>query len=122
MTPEEEKELMARVAFSEMRLDGIMSLLNQQAEVSRGSMALDEIKDARFWALFQIVQELAERSGVDRDDFAAHFKLRLRLIHDQSLARMTLINPEVAAILDQREIPEVPTYDACPSIFDPPTE
>lgn len=120
MTPEEEEALVRRLGFSEKRLDDFMGLLEQQSTDRETRMGFEEEQSARFWALYQIVIELAEREGVTRDDFGAHFMLRYRLLHDQALARSRQIDAGYAARIDRRTLEEVPTYESCPSIFDPP--
>lgn len=122
MTPQEQAILEKRVELSETRLNDITNLLFTQSDAREAEMTREAEETANFWALYEIVMELAEHAGIDPESFSKHFTIRQQLALDRGFAQVREIDAGTAARLDRRDLDQVPTESFAPSIFDPPTE
>lgn len=111
-----------RLAFCEKRLDDFSDLLVKRSEIRTLEDAAGLVDEARFMALYSIVLDLAQRAGVEKDDFTKHYQTRLHWWHDWKLKEREKLDPASSAQVDLRTLDEVPTSDYYSSIFDPPGE
>ena len=99
MTPEEEianlKEQLHSISTSFVALTAHQySMLYQKAENN---------------AISVMLQIIADNCGIDGSKFQEAFTTAKDLSLDQELSKMTLKNPALAALLDDRNLEDVPT-------------
>lgn len=88
----------------------------EQAAVVEGSNFAQV--QARFAALYSIIQELAAHEGISEEQFLKHFEERVRHYHDYFLRTAENINPNWAAQIDERGLGEMPESESYPPLFE----
>lgn len=107
----------------EMRVKHLEGLVDSMSKGQHLDMTNDLMNDAQGMAIYSIVMELAERTGIATEDFARHFEIRLQWWHDHFLKRAEGISPDRVAALDSRTIEQAAVEATYPSIFElPPPE
>lgn len=104
----------------EGRLSEVEAALTSFHQLDNARMAADARKDAKFMALYSIVQDLALSAGINEDDFLKHYQARIQFWLGARLSQIESIDPALAALIDQRDPDEVTADSTYPDIFDPP--
>lgn len=103
------------MASIEEQVAFLMKNARLAAEAGTARIAKSERDEARFLALYSIVQELAERAGVTREDLRRHFEVREEFWHAKRLEEVERNNPSLAARIDLRSA----SQDAAPPPYPP---
>src|SRR3954469_261411 len=73
-------------------------------------------REARFAALETLVQELAVREGLSKEQFAKHYEERARFFHDRCLRIAEDIDPSMAGRIDVRGPADMPEGESYPPL------
>ena len=75
------------------------------------------LQEARFYALYDVVGELASQAGIPEDRLAEHITALVNYHRDRLLRIAENINPHWAAHIDNRGPEDDPAPDQPPSLF-----
>lgn len=98
----------------------LKAALNSFNELDNSRMAAEAMRDAKFLALYSIVQDLAVTGGVNLEDFQTRYENRIQFWLARRLSQIEAVNPALAALIDRRDLDEVNADSTYPDIFDPP--
>jgi len=88
----------------------------EAADVIEGSNVA--LQEAKFAALYSMVQELAAHEGISEEQFLKHFQKRVRVHRDRLLKIAEDINPNWAGQIDERDQDEMPESESYPPLFE----
>lgn len=108
------------MATTEQRLAELERLVSGMIDWQTASSRTEQMDDAKAMALFSIVQELSERSGISLEAFHAHYETRFRWWHDYYLREAENVSPGLAAELDTRTLEQSDVSERYPPLFDSP--
>jgi hypothetical protein len=106
----------------EQRLELLEKLVSSLCDLNTADSRNELMDDAKVMAIYSIVQELAEKAGVDSERFLKHYEIRFRWWHDYYLRRAEDSSPALAAELDPRTLAQAAVSPTYPSIFDEPRQ
>jgi hypothetical protein len=93
---------------------------DEQAEVAAVMQGRNTaLQEAKFAALYSMVQELAAHEGISEELFLEHFQKRVRIYQDRLLQIAEDINPNWAGQIDERDQGEMPESESYPPLFPP---
>lgn len=107
---------MATIEELENRLSQLDGLVREMIQTSLAEATRRSHSDAEKLAIYDMLVLLATRMGIPKDDFVTEFQERLRQSLDSILRSVEDSDPSLAAMLDDREIADVPdtTTDSDP--------
>lgn len=105
-----------------VRLDRLEAALISLHEIDTLRLSKEQERRAEFTAICTIVEEMAERIGLSREDFFRHLEARTSWWHDRYLKEAAMIDKAVAGQIDRRQIIEVSTDESYPRLFSQPSE
>lgn len=104
----------------ERRLEEVEAALRSFNQLDNARMSAEAMRDAKFMALYTLVQDLAVSAGISLGDFQSHYQQRLGFWLSDRLSQIESIDPALAALIDPRDLEEVNADSTYPDIFDPP--
>lgn len=107
-----------RVAILEASMGVVQKSVNILHDSDTQDFGSYQLDDARFSALLSIVEELAERAGLPREEFRRHFATRQQWFHHQNLQTIEEKHPNLAGEIDTRPIGACEVEDTFPPLFD----
>jgi hypothetical protein len=110
-------EIEDRISALETTVALLKESITELAKQGPLNLANDKFSDARFFALYSIVMDLAKREGISPEEFARHHKKREQHFHERLLQKVEDRDPTLAAEIDKRSIDSVPTSDRYPPLF-----
>jgi hypothetical protein len=104
MTPEEENKILKQ-RLEDMSLS-MVALTAQQYEQLQRKTAED--------GATMILSVVSDRFNINLDSLLDTYKFAKEIVLDRQLSEMTKIDPSLAALLDDREVEDVPTFPEYP--------
>jgi hypothetical protein len=97
--------------------DRILTLEAERAEDANKRLAVFAGEHALREALLQFTQEIAARDGLPVALFVSRFEKAIDWHRDRFLQMVEGVDPRLAALLDTRNLTDIPTEELPPCIF-----
>ncbi len=99
------------------RLGEIEPIIESVEETMRHHLSIFQKDYASVVALYSIVSELAQHKGISAAEFDNNFRKRWDICYDRELRKQEDQSPELAALMDERDLSSIPTDEPFPPLF-----
>lgn len=108
---------MSHLSDFEKRISDLEAVVAELQRCNTGNVtAVMRIK-AQSSAAYSLLVEMAEQHGIPAEVVETHFQVRSEYYLDRMLSDAEKASPVIGAVLDDREVEEVPEFDGYPPLF-----
>ena len=108
---------MSQILEFEQRVSRLEATVADLENCNRGNVTAVLRMKAQASAVYSLLAEMTERHGFPAEVISAHFRVRSDYYLDRMLSDAEKESPALGAILDDRQVEEVPEFDGFPPLF-----
>ena len=108
---------MSRLSDFAKRVSDLEAVVAELQRCNTGNVTAILRMKAQASAVYSLLAEVTEQHGMTVDVLETHFRVRSEFYLDRMLADAEKASPMMGALLDDREVQEVPEFDGYPPLF-----
>lgn len=109
--------LMSRLSDFAKRVSYLEAAVEELQRCNAGNVTAIMRMKAQSSAVYSLLAEVTEQHGLPVDVLETHFRVRSEFYLDRLLSDAEKASPTIGALLDDREVQEVPEFDGYPPLF-----